>query len=200
MIMAYEPFRLVGAQSLEAELARVRAAAAGSVAGVFGPTSITWQIDREAAIFLGAGRALLLQLAHPWVAAAIEQHSDALSRPIARFHRTFRAVFSLIFGSLEQSICTARRLYQRHAEIAGQLPSAAGPFSAGSLYCANAILALAWVYATLIETALIAYELMLPPLTPSQREIYAFSLRLYSAFPASVCRGTGLRSATTLQR
>ena len=41
---------------------------------VFGSRSMMWRIDKEAALFLGAGRALLLQLAHPWVAAAITQH------------------------------------------------------------------------------------------------------------------------------
>ena len=60
---------------LECQLRMVRAAAAGPVAGVFGPHSLTWRIDREAVIFLGAGRALLLQLAHPWVSAAIAEHS-----------------------------------------------------------------------------------------------------------------------------
>jgi hypothetical protein len=78
----------VGIEDLEKELARVRAGTADPVAGIFGPRSLTWQIDREAAVFLGAGRALLLQLAHPWVAAAIEQHSHAFADPVGRFHRT----------------------------------------------------------------------------------------------------------------
>jgi uncharacterized protein (DUF2236 family) len=68
--------QVVSVESLESELSQVRAAAAGSSSGVFGPRSMTWQVDRESAIFFGAGRALLLQLAHPWVAAAIQQHSD----------------------------------------------------------------------------------------------------------------------------
>ena len=173
--------QLVSAESLECELKRVRAAAAGSLAGVFGPRSVTWQVDREAAIFLGAGRALLLQLAYPWVAAAIEQHSDALADPIGRFHRTFGVVFAMVFGSLEQSLGTARRLHRRHAAIQGRLPAAAGPFPAGSLYCANAIPALRWVYATLVETAVMAYELVLPPLTPEQRERYYRESRLFAA-------------------
>jgi uncharacterized protein (DUF2236 family) len=63
-------------------------------------------------------------------------------------------------------------LHRRHAAVKGQLPWTAGPFPAGSSYCANAVPALRWVYATLIETALIAYELVLPPLTPQQRERY----------------------------
>ena len=76
--------QVVSPESLERELKRVRAAAAGAAHGVFGPRSLTWQIDRESAIFFGAGRALLLQLAHPWVAAAIEQHSNAFADPILR--------------------------------------------------------------------------------------------------------------------
>jgi uncharacterized protein (DUF2236 family) len=71
------------------QLDRVRDVAAGQVEGIFGPASLTWRVDREAAIFLGAGRALLLQLAHPWVAAAITEHSRTLADPIGRFHRTF---------------------------------------------------------------------------------------------------------------
>jgi uncharacterized protein (DUF2236 family) len=73
--------QVISADSLERELNQVRAAAAGRLSGVFGPRSVTWQIDRESAIFLGAGRALLLQLAHPWVAAAVEQHSHAIADP-----------------------------------------------------------------------------------------------------------------------
>ena len=50
---------MITADDLEAELRFVRARAAGSVAGVFGPGSVTWKVDREAAIFLGAGRVTL---------------------------------------------------------------------------------------------------------------------------------------------
>ena len=104
-----------------------------SLAGIFGPRSMTWRVDREAAIFFGAGRALLLQLAHPWVAAAIEQHSDTFADPISRFHRTFSVVFTMVFGRLEQSLQAARRLHRRHAAISGTMQLAAGPFPAGSL-------------------------------------------------------------------
>jgi uncharacterized protein (DUF2236 family) len=170
----------VGTEGLEWELQRVRASAAGETQGVFGPRSLTWQIDRESAIFLGAGRALLLQLAHPWVAAAIEKHSNVLADPIGRFHRTFSTVFAMVFGTLEQSISAARRLHCRHAIVMGQLPWTAGPFPAGSTYCANAIPALRWVYATLIETALVAYELVLSPLTAQQRERYYRESQLFA--------------------
>ncbi len=172
--------QLVTAASLERELQRVHALAAGAAAGLFGPRSLTWQIDRESAIFLGAGRALLLQIAHPWVAAAIEKHSDVFANPVARFHRTFSTVFAMVFGTLDQSIGAARRLHRRHASITGQLPWAAGPFLIHSTYYANALPALRWVYATLIDSALVAYELILPPLTIRQREQYYRESQLFA--------------------
>src|SRR5947199_726366 len=87
--------QLVVEKDLESALDFVRAEAAGPTEGVFGPASLTWQIDREAVIFLGAGRALLLQLAHPWVAAAIAVHSRTLADPIGRFHTPFVTDFSM---------------------------------------------------------------------------------------------------------
>src|SRR5829696_2548426 len=78
----YRDLIAVDAADLERSLDLVRAQAAGSAPGVFGPGSMLWQVDREALVFLGAGRALLLQLAHPWVATAIAEHSTALSDPI----------------------------------------------------------------------------------------------------------------------
>src|ERR1700691_2520330 len=91
------------------------------VAGIFGPDSISWRINRESALFLGAGRAALLPLAHPWVMAALRQHSSLLNRPIARFHNTFRIVFTMIFGTAEQAFAASRHLYALHTRIIGEL-------------------------------------------------------------------------------
>src|SRR5438132_5411420 len=140
---------LLSEDDFENSLDTVREAAAGPIKGIFGPDSLTWRVDREAAIFLGAGRALLLQLAHPWVAAAIAQHSHTLADPIGRFHRTFGIVFILVFGDLEHSLAAARQLHRRHSAISGTLRSAAGPYDAGSGYFANSLPALRWVWATL---------------------------------------------------
>jgi uncharacterized protein (DUF2236 family) len=133
---------------------------------------MTWRVNREAAIFLGAGRALLLQLAHPWIATTIAEHSQALDDPIGRFHRTFSTTFTMVFGTLGQALTAARRLHRRHAAIFGTLPAAAGPFAGGSMYQANEIAALRWVYATLTETALTMHDLILPALTDEERERY----------------------------
>ena len=174
--------RVVGEAALERELAIIRNAAAESSAGAFGPSSMMWHIDKEAAIFLGAGRALLLQLAHPWIATAIAQHSPVLADPIGRFHRTFSAMFTMAFGTIEQALAAARRLHQRHARVSGTLAQAAGPIAANSRYEANDIAALCWVHATLIDTALVAYQLVCPPLSVEERQRYWTEARLFAAF------------------
>src|SRR6202043_2967063 len=117
---------LLSEQDLETGLDTVCEAAAGPIEGIFGPASLSWRVDREAAVFLGAGRALLLQLAHPWVAAGIAEHSRTLADPIGRFHQTFNTVFTMVFGTLDQSLAAARRLHRRHAALTGIVPSTAG--------------------------------------------------------------------------
>jgi uncharacterized protein (DUF2236 family) len=166
---------------LEGQLTILRSAASSSAAGIFGPGSMTWRIDREAAVFLGAGRALLLQLAHPWVAAAIAQHSRTLADPIGRFHRTFKTVFTMVFGTTDEAFAAARRLHHRHAEISGILAEGTGAFAAGSSYRANDLAALCWVHATLTDSALIAYQLVNPPLSTEDRERYYAEARLSAA-------------------
>ena len=171
----------VSAASFERTLDVVHAAVASPNAGLFGPVSMTWRVDRESAIFFGAGRALLLQLAHPWVAAAIAEHSSAVADPVGRFHRTFNTVFTMVFGTLDQALSAARRLHRRHAQITGDLPAAAGPFAAASSYAANERHALCWVHATLVDTALLAHDLVHPPLTPDERDQYWAEARLFAA-------------------
>ena len=162
----------VAAIDLERGFEVVRSKAAGPTEGVFGAGSTIWQVDREALVFLGAGRALLLQLAHPWVSTAIAEHSTALSDPIGRFHRTFEIIFTLVFGSLEQALATSRRLHRRHAAISGHLPETLCPYVEGSPYLANDVPALMWVHATLVETALAIHDLVLEPLGTEPRARY----------------------------
>jgi uncharacterized protein (DUF2236 family) len=159
---------------LEEQLELIRARTPSPLAGVFGPSSMTWQMNREAILFLAAGRALLLQLAHPWVAAAVADHSKALTDPVARFHRTFKVVFTMVFGTVDQAFAAARSLHRRHDSIMGVLPEAVGPFRVGSAYCANNISALRWVYATLSDSALVAHDLVVGRLDAVDRA------RLYS--------------------
>jgi uncharacterized protein (DUF2236 family) len=140
--------------------------------GFFGRGSVTWRVNRESAVFLGAGRAALLQLAHPWVAVALAHHSNLLNDGIGRFHSTFRVIYTMLFGTRAQAIEASTRLYQRHTGIRGELPHAIGSHMQGQHYEANEVGALLWVYATLVESAILAYDFVLPPLSSGEREQY----------------------------
>ncbi|CCD95957.1 conserved hypothetical protein [Bradyrhizobium sp. ORS 375] len=163
---------IVSEADFERCLDEVLSAPAVSGDGVLGPDSVMWRVHREAALFLGAGRALLLQLAHPWVSAGIAEQSKVFADPLGRFHRTFSIVYTMVFGTRDQAVAVARRLYRRHAAVDGVMTETAGPFAAGSRYRANDVEALRWVHATLVETAMMSYGLLCPPLSDAEREQY----------------------------
>jgi uncharacterized protein (DUF2236 family) len=78
----------------------------------------------------------------------------------------------MIFGSRDQALAASRHLYRLHSRIEGELPEAVAAYPRGSRYRANEVQALCWVYATLVDSALLAYESVLPPLTPAERDAY----------------------------
>jgi uncharacterized protein (DUF2236 family) len=172
--------RIVSRPDLESLLGSIHANTSDPRAGIFGPDSITWRINRESALFLGAGRAALLQLAHPWVATALQQHSSLFGDPIARFHNTFRIVFTMIYGSLGQALAAARHLHTLHTRIQGELPESVSGWQCGARYRANEIAALRWVYATLVESAVLAFETVLP-LAATERESYYQESKIMAA-------------------
>src|SRR5919197_5892647 len=73
--------------------------------GFFGPHSVVWKVDRELAVLLGSGsRALLLQVAHPLVAAAVAEHSRYRRDPIGRLRHTLEAIYSFAFADRARAV------------------------------------------------------------------------------------------------
>ena len=66
--------------------------------GLFEPGSISWRVDRESVVLAGGTCALLMQIAHPAVAAGVDAHSDFRSDPFARLRRTLGASWAIVFG------------------------------------------------------------------------------------------------------
>src|ERR1043166_278890 len=104
-----------------AALAELARSVASPREGVLGPRSVAWQLGGDLAVFLGGGRAALLQLAHPMVAYAVDQHSKTRTDVLGRFQRTFRNVFAMVFGDLEDAFTAARRVHAIHARIHGTM-------------------------------------------------------------------------------
>jgi uncharacterized protein (DUF2236 family) len=129
---------------------------------------------------LGSGRALLLQIAHPWVTQGVDDHSRTREDPIGRARRTFTNVLSITFGSLEQALTAARRVHARHERVRGAMSYDAGAFGSGSQYAANEMNALLWVHATLWETAMRMYELLIEPVSAADKERYYQESKLFA--------------------
>jgi uncharacterized protein (DUF2236 family) len=150
------------------------------VAGIYGPDSLMWRLGRESIGFFGGGRAALLQLAHPWVANAIDQHSATRNDPLGRFRRTFINVFTMIYGSTDQVMRVANNVHHIHSRIQGALPEHSGAFAAGSAYQANEVQAMLWVHATLWDTQVRMYELVFPALSRAEKESYYRETKLFA--------------------
>jgi uncharacterized protein (DUF2236 family) len=134
--------------------------------GLFGPGSISWRIDREALVLAGGTCALLMQLAHPSVAAGVAQHSDFRSDPFARLRRTLTASYAIVFGSTRRAERALARMNAIHAAVRGSLPDRGGSYDARDPTL------LLWVHATLVDTALRVYDRYVRPLEPAEAQGY----------------------------
>ena len=154
--------------------ASVRKAIEGcrSVEGIHGPGSTSWRLGRESILFLGGGSASLLQLAHPFVAHAIDHHSETQRDPVGRFNRTFQHVYAMVFGRLEDAQSSALRVRAIHEHITGELTEDLGQWRRGDRYYANDPDALLWVHATLVYTSVQVYELCVEPLSEADKDLY----------------------------
>ncbi|HEY8800211.1 MAG TPA: oxygenase MpaB family protein, partial [Candidatus Limnocylindrales bacterium] len=93
---------------------------AAELNGFYGPDSEAWALNREAMLLLGAGpRALLLQLAHPLVAAGVADHSDFRTDPWARLRATLRSYLAIVYGTGTAARAEIRRLNALHRTITG---------------------------------------------------------------------------------
>jgi uncharacterized protein (DUF2236 family) len=127
---------------------------------LFRPDSSTWRINQEPVLLLGGGRALLMQLAHPGVAAGVQEHSDFQRRPLDRLVRTLELTLALTFGSRAESLAAAHQINTVHQRVRGRGYSATDPWL------------LLWVHATLIDSALVTYAAFVGPLSDREREAY----------------------------
>jgi uncharacterized protein (DUF2236 family) len=139
---------------------------------LYGRDSLTWRINREAALLLGGGRALLLQLAHPLVAAGVAQHSNFRRDPLQRLWRTLELMLTITFADAAAALRAVRQIEKAHARVTGTLDADVGPFPKGTRYDANDPELLLWVHATLVDSALLVYERFVGRLTSRERAAY----------------------------
>jgi uncharacterized protein (DUF2236 family) len=121
-------------------------------------------IAGEALSLAGAGRALLLQIAHPAVGRGVAEHSDFDTRIMDRFHSTMTFVYAAVFASPEAFDRIRRRVNRAHGPVhatrSGDLPA----------YNAFEPELQLWVSATLYSTMIDLNEQVYGPLADTSRE------------------------------
>ena len=150
-------------ERLERCLAAVAPFLADEAAGFYGPGSLAWLVYREPPVLLAGLAAVLLQVAHPAVAAGVWSRSAFRADLVGRTLRTGAALHRLTFGPASAAVDLSRRLHAVHARVRGHSDDAGA-------YRANDPELLYWVWATLVDTPPRLWQALYRPLRTDERE------------------------------
>lgn len=145
---------------------------AKSAYGYFSPDDPFWRVNQEWLVILAGARAVMLELAHPLVAAGVAHHSNFQRDSLGRLYRTVFMMVDATFGSAETARRAVGRVHRCHRSVEGVLPAGIGPFAAQTGYRANDPDLKMWVLATLIDSILLVHDLFVRPLTLAEKEAY----------------------------
>jgi uncharacterized protein (DUF2236 family) len=131
-----------------------------------GDRDVLRTLAAEPLVGLAAGRALLMQLAHPTVARGVAEHSDFADRPLARLFGTLDFLLITTYGTPEQVERVAAQVRGIHTAVRGEG------------YSGNAPDLQLWVNATLIDSALHIHERFMRPDGTAFAEAYYLQARI----------------------
>jgi uncharacterized protein (DUF2236 family) len=132
---------------------------------------MSWRVNREMISLLAGGRALLMQIAHPKVAAGVAEHSHFTENPLGRLHRTMNTMWSIAFDEMKIARASLARIGSVHGKVRGVVAQNEASFS-GARYDALDPDLLLWVHATLIDSGMVAYDHFVEPLSPGEASQY----------------------------
>lgn len=133
-------------------------------AGLFGPGSASWEVNREVTVLFGGARALLMHAAHPLVLAGARQTGFYERNPWKRLERTLHLQFTITFGTEREAAEAAARINRVHREIHGLDEVTGLPYDAMDPDL------LLWVHACLIDSSLLFERLTVGRLDDAGRE------------------------------
>jgi uncharacterized protein (DUF2236 family) len=122
------------------------------------------RVHRERVLLVGGQRALVMQLAHPKVAAGVAQHSDFPARAMERLRRTLDLTLATVYGTEEEGRAAADAIRAVHDRVTGT--------AEGDPYRADDPSLLLWVNATLIDTTLLVYRRFVGRLDDDEEQAY----------------------------
>ena len=139
------------------------------------PAAISRRVNAERIVLVGWLRALLLQLAHPLIAAGVAEHSSFGGSTVAalsRLSQTVDAMLAITFGTPAERAQSLDDIRVVHRRVHGRLSEPCGVFPAGTRYSAEDSELLVWVHATLAESILLAYAQLVEPIAPEDLDRY----------------------------
>jgi uncharacterized protein (DUF2236 family) len=158
--------------------------------GYFAPESVIRRIGNSPLTpFLGGGPAVLLQVAHPLVAAGVVQHSDYRNDLWRRLVRTLRALYLIAFGTKAEAERAGEAVHAVHAHVHGKTQTQLGRFPSGTSYSAADPQLMLWVHATLVQASLTVYQRFVRALSSEDQERYYHEMALVARLfgtPAAV--------------
>ena len=138
--------------------------------GYFTDDSAIRRVSRESVLMLGGPRALLMQAAHPLVAAGIVDHSRYREDPLRRLARTMVALYTIVFGSRDEADRMGAITRAAHRRVHGSRGTRA--------YSAADPDLMLWVHSTLVDTGLTLYELYVRRLEPATAEEFYVQMKV----------------------
>jgi uncharacterized protein (DUF2236 family) len=136
----------------------------GADDGLFGPSSVSWRVNRETTVLFGGARALLMQAAHPLILAGARQTGFYERNPWKRLERTLQLTFTITFGTRAEAEDAVRRINRVHRDIHGVDPVTGLPYDAMDPDL------LLWVHACLVHSQLLFEHLTVGHLGDDDRE------------------------------
>src|SRR2546422_437604 len=157
--------------------------------GYFAPESVIRRLGNTPLVpFLGGGPAVLLQVAHPLVAAGVLEHSDVRRDLWRRLVHTLRALYLIAYGTKEEAQRAAELVQAVHTRVHGSTRTQLGRFPPGTPYSASDPELMLWVHATLVQASLAAYDRFVDPLSREDQERYYQEMALVARlFGTPVC-------------
>ncbi len=132
--------------------------------GLFGPNSVSWQVNRETAVLFGGARALLMHAAHPLVLAGARQTAFYERNAWKRLERTLHLTYTITFGTREEAVQAANHINDVHERVHGTDEVTGLPYDALDPDL------LLWVHACLVDSQLLFERLAVGKLDDAGRE------------------------------
>src|SRR5919201_4755847 len=158
--------------------------------GYFPPESVIRRLGNEPLVpLLGGGPAVLMQVAHPLVAAGVVRHSDFDENLWRRLVGTLRALYLIAFGTKAEAERVGATVQAVHRSVSGRTRESVGRYPRGTRYDASDPELMLWVHATLVHSSLTVYTRLVSPLSDEEQESYYRDMALVARIfgtPASV--------------